>query len=924
MQIPLSKETLGAYARFMAKCEANHILAKYSYDPVTVFATSKIQPLPYQLEDFLALVEMLRMERVRSLLAYETGLGKTIVAGLLIRELLSQDRDARVLILVPPMVINQWRTEMETKFDLIFKTYEETSDLSEQLLIASMDTLRNERRVSDIRDRGSKWSLVVVDELHKATPGNKRYKLIELLRDRTDHFLGLTATPHDGKVDHFVGRLQLINASVNESNFRHFVREYCFRRQKRDVTDLDGKKLFPYTVDVNTERVSVTPEEESFYDAVENYVRNQYRLAESNRRSPRGLIATIMGRMVSSSIRTGIEALKRRRERLLSGLSVSPSYLDELLTSLREAEDQEDEERKEEIYNEILSMTPAESKKEIEEEVQAIDRLVELGEKVHEDSKLKELVKTAKMHIMKGDKLIVFTSFIATAEYLYDKLKEEFGEKEVYIATGHIEPDPRRDSIRKFLESGKILIGTDVIGESLNLQEANVVYNYEMPWSPIPYIQRVGRVYRYPQKKPIFVHNFSSQLRVEQRVLEIVYRKVDNLVRDFDEGSVAVIGAEVTEQTIENTIKEAYARGIEPVEVDLSDRLERAAKNAEKIKEVLNISEAASRHVDVSSLLKDPTEVITTEDIRRFLEYAKEAGIGKGSVYSDFPSYYVQDIPVKKFSIEDKGVRHALNDALNLPIEKVAFVWDGQDLAGEVRVIEYLNGLGKPFQRDVVVATSKGIIPYKTLSSLRPTMWALPDDIKINVELNTDKYMLSRIKALEEKIKEQVVYKAKLINEQEDLVKKEGRDPAFTETYLDLLRQKKEELKKESEKVSVKGIGVIGYVRLRSQAALYSETRDEIYSPEAQRAKHAVEVAAMDFVMEYERQNGWTPEDVHDENRGYDIVSRREDKERYIEVKGLSYPNEDTVVLTYNEIKASEYFKDDYHLYVVFDPLQRQ
>jgi len=136
-----------------------------------------------------------------------------------------------------------------------------------------------------------------------------------------------------------------------------------------------------------------------------------------------------------------------------------------------------------------------------------------------------------------------------------------------------------------------------------------------------------------------------GQLRVEQRVLEIVYRKVDNLVRDFDEGSVAVIGAEVTEQTIENTIKEAYARGIEPVEVDLSDRLERVAKNAEKIKEVLNISEAASRHVDVSSLLKDPTEVITTEDIRRFLEYAKEAGIGKGSVYSDFPSYYVQDIP---------------------------------------------------------------------------------------------------------------------------------------------------------------------------------------------------------------------------------------------------------------------------------------
>jgi len=906
----------------MAKCEANHILAKYTYDPVTVFATSKIQPLPYQLEDFLALVEMLRMNGVRSLLAYETGLGKTIVAGLFIRELLSQKPGARVLVLVPPMAISQWLSELGTKFGLVFRIYETSEDLGSQLLIASMDTLRGERRFSDLQERESKWNLIVVDELHRATPGNKRYALIQWLRDRTEHMLGLTATPHDGKAEHFIGRLQLMNASIDSSNFRYFVKEHCFRRQKKEATDMEGRLLFPYPVDVNTEKVVVSEQEQRFYEAVESYVRHQYKLAEGSPGSPRGLLATVMGRMASSSIRTGMEALKRRRGRLLSGLAITRIDVLDLEKRLREAEEEEDEEAKELVYGEILESVPSDSRELVKEEIETIKGLIELGEGIKTDSKLNELKKTARLHVAKGDKVIVFTSFVTTAEYLAEKLKEEFGEEKVFLATGHVDPDTRKENINRFLGSGDILVGTEVIGESLNLQEANVVYNYELPWSPIPYIQRVGRVYRYPQKKPIFVHNFSSQLRVEERVLEIVYRKVNNLVRDFDEGSVAVIGTEVTERTIEDAIREAYQKGVEPAVTEISERLERAERNVSKIKEVLNISEAANRHVDVSGLIKDPSDVVTQSDVQRFLDYARYAGIGYGNPYGAVPFYYVEDTPVRKFSMEDRAVKLALEMATKLPNQGVALVWDKDDRMAEVKLIEYLDGNGRPFQREVVVVTKEEVLPYKAVASLRPIDMSIEGEASFSVDVVSSSYLRSRINYNGGKLEEQAIYKAKLLDDEEELIKRMELNPAFREAKLAELVRRRDELRQALTKVTVREIGALGFLRLCSESTAYKETKEDRYNPELLGRRQEVENAAMRFVMEYERRNGWDPEDVHDQNMGYDIISRRAESERYLEVKGVSDPSRDNVVLTHNEKKASEYFKDSYYLYVVLDPLK--
>ncbi|MGC8696087.1 MAG: DEAD/DEAH box helicase family protein, partial [Conexivisphaera sp.] len=328
------------YARLMAKAEASRILSKWRYDPVSIFATSKIDPLPYQLEDFLRLVDMLEVGDARVLLAYETGLGKTILAGLFIREVLAREPDARALIVVPPPAIGQWIHEMRTKFGLRFDVYSRPDDLRRQLLIASMDTLK--RRRDEVERRGSKWRVLVVDELHRATPGNMRYELIGLLSRRATHVLGLTATPHDGKQDHFIGRLQLVLPSVDESNYRRFLEEWSLRRRKRDVTDMEGMPLFPYSVHVNTVGITMTQEEEAFYRAVEDYVKEEYGRAEGND-SPRGLIVTVLGRMASSSVAAGIAGMKRRMDRIMSaigvGEEVGEAYVKGLIERLREAEE---------------------------------------------------------------------------------------------------------------------------------------------------------------------------------------------------------------------------------------------------------------------------------------------------------------------------------------------------------------------------------------------------------------------------------------------------------------------------------------------------------------------------------------------------------------------------------------------------------
>ncbi|MEM3795155.1 MAG: helicase-related protein [Thermoprotei archaeon] len=904
------------YSVFMAKCLARWIQGKIMYDPVCVFATSKIDPLPYQLEDHLKLVSALEAGGVRHLLAYETGLGKTIVAGLLVKELLIRKPDARVLLVLPPMAIKQWLYEMRSKFGLVFTVFGERGDFGEKLLAASMDTLKNQVEV--IRDWGLHWDLVVVDELHRATPGNKRYSLLEALRDAADNMLALTATPHDGKHDHFLGRLRLVNPAVSEENYREFVENCCFRRRKRDVVDVEGSPLFPYSVNVHTESLSVSSEEEEFYQAVERYVGFIYGVAEgSERRRPLGLVATVMGRMASSSVATGVAAMKRRRERLLSKVvPMDGRVLEEMLSELDDAETDEEREK---IYNRLIEAVEPDDKELLKTELEELDRIIKLGEMVGVDSKLEALCHVLKPHVERGEKVVVFTSFVETAKHLYGELSRRGFRVE--MVSGELDEDDRKRSIDLFVEKGDVLVGTEIIGESVNLQKANVVVNYELPWSPVSYIQRVGRVYRYPMRKQIFVHNFSSNLRVERRVLEIVYQKVNRLVEEFDEGSVAVIGDILTEKEVEEVIAQAYSKGLEQAQQRLRAELEKTEEYMRVVNEAISVSNAAAIHVDTSKLLKDTTEIVTVTDIQRFLEYAVRAGIGMGDPWRQPVYFKVEDTLVEELSVNDRGVKKALEMGSNLPLELLRLQCDVESVQHAcVLEVEFLNGLGRVVASDVVVATPKGCHPLEWVEKCRPIA-ASPlrgdSDASINPSPcsflenpGEDVYLKKKAEEWLNRITASAALKMELMG----IAK--PRSPVLAELEQAEEDRIRDEVLKETSSVTPRVKQVLGYLILEPYG------KDDEYDPAALEYRREVELAAMRYVIAFEKEQGRYPNDVHDENLGYDIVSVESDgRVRYIEVKGVSNPATQDVTLTYNELKASNFYREDYYLYIVVDPL---
>lgn len=887
------------YAKFSSKCDAHYIISKYKYEPATVLAMSKIDPLPYQLEDFLdLLMEMDSEEHMHALLSYETGLGKTIVAGLVIKELLLNQPDANIIVIATPMGVQQWKEELEQKFGIT------------GVKIESMDTLK--MRLDQLKREEPSWDLAVVDELHRATPGNKRYELISWVRDHSKNFLGLTATPHDGKHEHFIGRLQLINRAVDESNYKSFLEKHNYRRLKREVEGLNGEKLFPFDVLSELVPSSVTREERMFYDAVENYVREQYNKAFRTKNSRYGLLATVMGRLASSSIKAGIAAMKRRKERLISATAMAVNH-QELLERLRDYFNGVSDEEFDQIAEDVLQSVEPESREDLREELNAIEEIIRFGEEIESkgiDSKYEKLKEVIDKHVRKGDKIVVFTSFVETAEYLHEKMPYS------QIVTGKMMPDERRENIKKFLESGKVLVGTEVIGESLNLQKANVVINYELPWSPIVFIQRVGRVYRYPMTKPIFIYSFNSELRVERRVLQVLYEKVNRLVSEFDEGSVAIIGNEISEDEIEKIIQEAYVKGEEISIKLLKEKAQESLKHAEELKKVLEISEAGKMHINASAILRNVSQLVTPEDLKSFLYKMNVAGLGDGDPYQEPPFFRINNITLKKLDINDPCVKEALKEATELPPQKISLLSD-KDGEAVVHEVEYVDNEGQVIAVDVVVSDYLETVPYNKIKGL-DAVDIEPGEINVKVPLDLQDRLKNRKEEVYNDFKEKIIKQAELINSYINSLK--DADPIFLRERKKSLSEKRDKLKlKILSGISVRPGKVLGYVRFVSNKTAYKALKDEKYDENFIKRKKLVENAAMRYVIDYESKRGYEVNDIHEQDLGYDIISKKGPEEKFIEIKGIT--EGDTITLTRNEFVASQYFKEKYYLYIVKDPI---
>jgi len=559
-------------ALFRLASEAYRIRLAYLFDPLIAVHTSLIEPLPHQIT---AVYEtMLAKQPLRYLLADDPGAGKTIMTGLLIKELLIRGDLRRCLIVAPGNLVEQWQDELARRFHLAFAIL--TNDRLEAsvsgnafqempLCIARLDKLSRSEAAQEIL-RQSEWDLVVVDEAHKMSATfaggepkyTKRYHLGELLGTLTRHLLLLTATPHNGKEEDFQLFLRLLDADRFEGRFRegvHSVDASDLMRHlvKEQLYTFEGRPLFPerYAYSV-TYRLS--PQESALYQAVTAYVRAEFNRADALEKARRGTIGfalTTLQRRLASSPEAIYQSLRRRRERLerrlqetkqaqnahvpLELLADLPSFDEDDLDDLEDAPDAEREAAEEQIVDQASA---ARTIAELEAEIATLSGLEALALQVRRsgtDRKWEELAsllaQQAEMFDPAGQrrKLVIFTEHRDTLNYLAGRIRTLLGRAEAVVTIhGGMSRVERAAAQEAFTQDREtlILLATDAAGEGINLQRAHLMVNYDLPWNPNRIEQRFGRIHRIGQTEVCHLWNLVAVDTREGEVFATLLRKL--------------------------------------------------------------------------------------------------------------------------------------------------------------------------------------------------------------------------------------------------------------------------------------------------------------------------------------------------------------------------------------------------------------
>lgn len=609
---------------FKLAVEAYRINLAHLFDPMMAVHTSNVEPLPHQIT---AVYEsMLPRQPLRYVLADDPGAGKTIMAGLFIRELLMRADAKRILIIAPGSLVEQWQDEMFEKFGLSFALFSrEKVEQSRSgnpfddhdLMVARVDQLA---RADDLQDklRLSHWDLVVVDEAHKLSAsyfGNKvnktkRFQLGELLGTITRHLLLMTATPHNGKEEDFQLFMSLLDADRFYGRFRDGatkadVTDLMRRMVKEDLLKFDGTPLFPERR-ARTVNYKLSEAEAELYSAVTEYVKTEFakadKLADGGRKGTVGFALTALQRRLASSPEAIYQSLKRRRNKLKRRVEEeklrqrgqvfaetfgdSDGFPDDLWEA-SDALPADDYETLEEAV--VDQATAAQTIQELEAEIIILDSLQEQARQVvHSglDRKWDELSRllqdTPEMRDVDGGrrKLIIFTEHRDTLNYLAVNIRGVIGsDNAVVMIHGGVKREDRRKAQELFRNDPavRILLATDAAGEGVNLQNANLMVNYDLPWNPNRLEQRFGRIHRIGQTEVCHLWNMVAAETREGDVFQRLFEKLE-VVRDALGGRVFdILGEVFEERSLKDLLIEAIRYGADPeVRARLQKRIEGA------------------------------------------------------------------------------------------------------------------------------------------------------------------------------------------------------------------------------------------------------------------------------------------------------------------------------------------------------------
>ena len=592
---------------------------------------SNVIPLPHQLH---ALSRAISGDRVRYLLADEVGLGKTIEAGLVMRELKLRGLVRRTLVVAPKGLATQWVAEMQGHFNERFQLVlgEDIGAIQRLVgdgstvspwtmfdqVIVSLDSVKpldrrrgwspariaeyNRSRFEDLITAG--WDLVVVDEAHRlggSTDAVARYKLGRGLAEAAPYVLLLSATPHQGKSDAFHRLINLLDSDAFpdlESVTRERVAPFVIRTEKRKAIDAEGKPLFKPR---RTQMAPVAWEarhhaQERLYEAITDYVRDGYNQALREKKRHIGFLMILMQRLVTSSTRAILTTLERReavlknneqRDRQLRLRFDTANGGDAETQELYDMDGQE-------LLDELVSRVSA-----LKNERGHVETLLEAAracELAGPDAKAEALIdRIYRLQAEENEpdlKVLIFTEFVPTQEML----KEFLETRGISVVTlnGSMDMETRRRVQDAFRHEVRVLISTDAGGEGLNLQFCHVIINYDIPWNPMRLEQRIGRVDRIGQTRTVRAINFAIEESVEFRVREVLEQKLAVI---FEEFGIDKTGDVLDSAQAGELFEEAFAAAILDPE-----SIERAADHtATRIRDEIRIAREAASPLGASA-----------------------------------------------------------------------------------------------------------------------------------------------------------------------------------------------------------------------------------------------------------------------------------------------------------------------------------
>lgn len=704
---PESEPYDGDARKFRLGIEAQRLGLAYEYDPYFSLSIARVDPLPHQLEavyDYF-----MRLPRIRFLLADDPGAGKTIMAGLLIKELKIRGLIKRILIITPANLTFQWQRELKDKFrenfevvrsDVLRANYGSNPWQDKNQVVTSVSWVS---RVDDAKESllRSRWDLIIVDEAHKMSAYSTEkktlaYQLGEALSWMTDHYLLMTATPHKGDPENFSLFLQLLDRDVYgdvkslELAMEDREAPFYLRRVKEALVTFPdpetGKVQMLFTKrHVKTTEFQISEEELDFYDRLTRYVEDQsIKAAADDSARGRALaftMAMLQRRFASSmyAVRRSLERMRDKREHILK--DPEGYRKDQVNRRLPEDFDDLTDEEQQEIISQLEDVVASVDPEALREEIADLGKLISHAKELEAREIETKLTALRDLLVKQGIfsdpkmKLLIFTEHKDTLDYLagdgrdgrpLGKLRE-WGLSLTMIHGGmkigdRDTPHSRIYAEREFRESAQVLVATEAAGEGINLQFCWLMINYDIPWNPVRLEQRMGRIHRYGQEKDCLIFNFVSTNTREGRVLQKLFERIEAIQDDLDPKRTGkifnVLGDVFPSNQLERMLRDMYARNqTEDVikariveQVDTSHFRSITESTLEGLaKRELNLSAIVGKSAEARERRLVP-EVI--EDF--FIQAAPLAGLAPKALKADDHRYRIGRVPRNLWSIGER------------------------------------------------------------------------------------------------------------------------------------------------------------------------------------------------------------------------------------------------------------------------------